>query len=225
MTRINKVLIGLSVTLNLLIVAVVVGVMVVGDKFVFEYFLKPSHDRWVTQFELLPVQAGDTVFLGDSITEGGAWDELFPGVPVRNRGISGDVTAGVLKRLHQVTNGKPGKVFLLIGTNDLAQDIAPAEVAKNINKIIDGISSSSPDTQVYVQSVLPRAADYRDSVEELNGLLKSSIVGKAEWIDLYPLFVDSTDGTIRNDLSNDELHLLGQGYLVWRDAIREKVGQ
>ncbi len=47
--------------------------------------------------------------------------------------------------------------------------------------------------------------------------------GDATWIDLYPLFVDSTDGSIRDDLSNDELNLLGRGYLVWRDAIEQYV--
>jgi len=38
-------------------------------------------------------------------------------------------------------------------------------------------------------------------------------------LDLYPVFLDAADGSIRNDLSNDELHLLGAGYLAWRDAI------
>ena len=29
------------------------------------------------------------------------------------------------------------------------------------------------------------------------------------------------DGSIRDDLSNDELHLLGGGYIIWRDAIAD----
>ena len=38
------------------------------------------------------------------------------------------------------------------------------------------------------------------------------------WINLYPLFVDE-NGKLREDLTNDGLHLLGKGYLIWRDAI------
>jgi hypothetical protein len=42
------------------------------------------------------------------------------------------------------------------------------------------------------------------------------------WIDLYPRFL-APDGSIRDDLSNDELHLLGPGYDLWRDAIAHHV--
>ena len=33
------------------------------------------------------------------------------------------------------------------------------------------------------------------------------------------LFVDD-QGRLRADLTNDGLHLMGQGYLIWRDAIK-----
>ena len=54
------------------------------------------------------------VFLGNSITERGAWGELLPGQPIMNRGIGGDNTFGVLARLEGVANAQPKKLFLLI---------------------------------------------------------------------------------------------------------------
>ena len=42
------------------------------------------------------------------------------------------------------------------------------------------------------------------------------------WINLYPLFVDA-EGKLRRELTNDGLHLLGQGYIIWRDAIKPYV--
>ena len=39
------------------------------------------------------------------------------------------------------------------------------------------------------------------------------------WINLYPLFADE-NGRLRSELTNDGLHLMGEGYLIWRDAIR-----
>ena len=39
------------------------------------------------------------------------------------------------------------------------------------------------------------------------------------WIDLYSKMVDPATGSMRKGLTNDGLHLLGAGYLVWRDAV------
>lgn len=52
-------------------------------------------------FRLLPVTKNDIVFLGNSITNGNEWDELFGDISIKNRGISGDITAGVLNRFAQ----------------------------------------------------------------------------------------------------------------------------
>src|SRR6185369_6092309 len=39
----------------------------------------------------------DVVMVGDSITDGADWGEMFPGVSIANRGIDGDTTDGVLE--------------------------------------------------------------------------------------------------------------------------------
>lgn len=182
------------------------------------------YDRRVSQFEESPVRAGDTIFLGDSITELGDWDDLFPDARARNRGIAGDDTAGVLARLDQVTAGKPGQVFLMIGTNDLAFGVDENEIVTNIEEIVSGISGESPDAEIFVQSVLPRAAGYREQVESLNRKLRSATSGEAAWIDLYPHFLDA-DGSISDMYSIDELHLSDKGYLVWRDIIRRHMSE
>ena len=216
----KKALIGVSVGLNVLVLAIVLAVASgIASRWIASQFLGPGYDRWVSQFKLLPVQPGDIVFLGDSITEGGSWHELFPGLPVRNRGIGGDTTTGVLARLHQVTDGKPSKIFLLIGTNDLAMGADVADIVSNVESIVETIQASSPETQVFVQSVLPRDADYRKDIEAINAGIQRAIGGKAVWVDLYALLLDARDGSIRDDLSNDELHLMGEGYRIWRDAI------
>jgi lysophospholipase L1-like esterase len=219
----KKVLLSLSVALNVLLLCAVLALWLGGGALMSRFFLEPMHTRWTTQFEVLPVEAGSTVFLGDSITEGGIWEDLFPGVRVHNRGISGDTTEGVLARLEQVVSGKPAKVFLLIGTNDLSMEVPVETIVGNIERIVTRFQQGSPDTTVYVQSVLPRAAGYRDRVEALNGRLRDVVAGKAKWVDLYPQFLDPQDGSIRDEFSNDELHLLGGGYLVWRDAIAAHV--
>jgi lysophospholipase L1-like esterase len=222
----KRALVLLSVALNALLVAAVVWMVwgPGGFRLVRGVYIEPHHQQLVTQFDAFPVGPGDVVFLGDSITEAGRWHEIFPGVPAKNRGIGGDTASDVLARLQQVTSGRPSKVFLKIGTNDLFAGVPEDEIAADVAEILRRIRAESPGTQVYLQSVLPRAAEWRDAVESLNARLEA-VAGEqgVAWLDLYPQFLDASDGSIRDDLSNDELHLLGPGYRVWREQIEAHV--
>ena len=66
-----------------------------------------------TLFQSLPYTKGDVIFAGNSITDGGEWSELFADNRLKNRGISGDITAGVIYRLNEIAKRKPAKVFLM----------------------------------------------------------------------------------------------------------------
>jgi GDSL-like lipase/acylhydrolase family protein len=221
----KKCLCYFSVGLNILVLAVILAAVAGGKTLMRITVMKLGYDARVSKFESYPINTGDIVFLGDSITEGGSWHEMFPGVPVKNRGIGGDTTEGVIARIHQITDGRPSKVFLLIGTNDLGYSEPINTVVENINIIVSSIQDNSAETEIFVQSILPRAARYRERVEVLNAAVKKSIEGKARWIDLYPLFLDRDDGSIRNDLSIDELHLMGKGYVLWQQAIQPLIQQ
>ena len=84
-----------------------------------EYYYKRK-----ASFENEPNTKDQIIFLGNSITEGG------------KRGISGDVTDGILFRLDEVTESNPKKIFLLIGTNDMARGKSIEYVLENTAKII-----------------------------------------------------------------------------------------
>jgi len=99
---------------------------------------------------------GSIVFLGDSITDFFRLNEFFHGIYVINRGIGGDTTDGVLKRLSEsVFELSPSKVFILIGTNDIGGNKSESHVISNIAEIIDRIRDSCPETKIYLQSVYP----------------------------------------------------------------------
>ena len=61
-------------------------------------------------FDVLPIRANDIVFLGNSITDGGEFNELFGMDNIKNRGIRSDAIPGVEKRLGQVTSGGRKKI-------------------------------------------------------------------------------------------------------------------
>src|ERR1700738_5511404 len=68
----------------------------------------------------------EIIMLGDSLTEMGIWAELLEGLSVVNRGISGDDSAGGLRRLPEVLGRHPRVICLEIGSNDL-QKAVPTE--------------------------------------------------------------------------------------------------
>lgn len=185
--------------------------------------LADGYDRRVSLFDVLPpVTPGDVVLLGDSITEGGWWQDWFPGLPIRNRGISGDTTAGVLRRLQQVLH-EPAQLFLLIGTNDITFGVADEDVVGNLSQIVGRLRLECPDTEVVVQSLLPRTPEMAPRLRGLNeGYARIAAEHGATWLDLWPAFAGAQD-ELRAELTNDDLHLVGAGYAVWVEALRRHV--
>lgn len=186
-----------------------------------------------TLFEKLPVTKKDVIFLGNSITNGAEWGELFNNKHVKNRGISGDVCAGVYDRLDYLIKGQPKKIFLLIGINDVNRGYSAEEITAGIEKIVLKITQESPRTKVYVQSLLPMNktlgmfqshTSKGDVVLKINDQLaaKSALWG-AQFINLYPHFVDETTGLMDVKYTNDGLHLLGDGYLLWVELIKKYI--
>lgn len=200
-------------------------------------YAEQRNEYWrqkVSLFELLPISSEDIVMLGNSITDGGEWVELLGHDNVKNRGISADVISGVEERLDQVTSGQPNKIFLLIGINDISHGHSAAELAKRYERLLKRITTDSPNTKVYVQSVMPinnSFGRYRNLtgkekvVTQLNTLLKELAPKyNAEWIDLWPALSDSK-GRLRSDFTNDGLHLTGKGYKAWAEIILPYIDQ
>jgi lysophospholipase L1-like esterase len=172
-------------------------------------------------FNAHPAQPGDILFLGDSLTAGGNWDEIFPYMSIKNRGINADTTEGLLRRMDCVTSGKPAAIFILIGTNDLPwyEHRHDEMILGTYSQILDRIKSDSPETKVFVESLLPRAHSYAKRIQEFNIRLKELAKSQgAVFIDLYPKFADAK-GDLRADLNNDHLHLLAPGYALWAEVL------
>jgi|TARA_R110002072_G_scaffold92860_3_gene206341 lysophospholipase L1-like esterase len=207
-----------SIALNLLIVVLALGAWFNRDVFI-SAFVEQLYIARVSFFDSYPLEAGDVVMLGDSITHGGEWTEIFPAHNVKNRGIGGDTTAGVLKRLDPIVASKPAAIFLKIGTNDLTHGPERDVSYQQYRGILNTIQSESPATDIYVQSVLPRKAEFREEVEAYNREIRE-MANELDitYINLYPSFL-APDGSIRDELTYDEIHLTGQGYQLWQSLL------
>lgn len=184
----------------------------------------------VSLFEKLPTSSEDIIFLGNSITNGGEWAELLNDKRIKNRGISGDVCSGVLDRLNSIVAGEPAKIFLLIGINDLGRGGMPDSVVYKTGQIIERIQTESPNTSIYIQSILPvnesfgmfkGHTQHKDIIKPLNDKLKCMANKKGvQFIDLYSHFVTPGTNNLDPIYTNDRLHLLGEGYIKWTEIIK-----
>jgi lysophospholipase L1-like esterase len=193
-------------------------------------YIPDHYAKRIAQFEQEPVVTGKVMFLGNSITEGGKWATLTGDNTVINRGISGDITYGILKRLPDIIIRKPSTLFLLIGINDIAKDIPDEVIADNIRKIIVRIKAGSPQTKIFLQSILPlnptipgfpQHYDKEDHVFRTNQLLRDvARLTDTRFLNIFPVFCDNQQ-RLHKDFTYDGLHLNEKGYEVWAKFLKD----
>ena len=141
--------------------------------------------------------------------------------------------AAAENRLDPIVGGHPKKLFLMIGVNDLAAGVSPDEIVANVARLIDRFQSESRWTKIYVQSILPvngeSFAKFRNHYEHgrqivpLNKRLEALCDEKeVTYLDVWGALADH-EGRLDKRYTNDGLHLTGEGYVVWRDAIKQHV--
>jgi lysophospholipase L1-like esterase len=180
-------------------------------------------------FKSYPNSKKDIIFLGNSITQGVDWAELLQNKNARNRGISGDITYGVLERLKEVTEGQPAKVFVLIGINDIQHNIPDSQIVNNYRRIIRQIKAESPKTKIFFHTLLPVNNEFTqfknhynkdEHIAYVNAELKK--IGAEEnitVIDLHAHFLDATK-KLDKRYTMDGLHLNAEGYKVWAGVLK-----
>lgn len=179
-------------------------------------------------FEVLPTDTATIVFLGNSLTAYCEWAEILQNPRIRNRGIPGDYSSGVLERLPSITALQPKQIFLMIGVNDLLFRTSPV-ILDYYDQIVEKIKKESPQTELLLQSVLPVNNKVRNTriqnstIRILNeGIKKLAEEQQLVFIDLYPLFLDN-EGNLDSKYTQDGIHINGEAYLVWKRAIEKYI--
>ena len=237
-------LLFVSASINILFVLLVsfIAIRKGGIEFISSQFQKyhqvnaseivytPYYLHKKSQYEKLPTSESDIIFLGDSLTDEGEWIELLENPNIRNRGISGDTTNRILDRLDTIVNGKPNQIFLTFGINDFINESRSSDyILERYKKILSIIRTQSPKTKVIVQSVLPvnnkilrywysnqNIINFNYQLEELAQEFNY------QYINIFPKLSDSQN-QLDPKYTKDGLHLNGDAYLVWRDAVKQHV--
>lgn len=189
----------------------------------------PFYQDKTSHFRALPKSESGIIFLGDSLTDLCEWAELLKNDRIKNRGICGDTTEGVLNRIDNIIEHQPKKLFILIGINDLNQGIQVLDIVENYHLILRKVNESLPNTQVFIQSVLPvnyqkfQRNSVNDKVVELNVRLRELTKEFSyQYIDLFSAFLD-INKELNSQYTIDGVHLNGQGYLLWKKIIEKDV--
>ena len=201
------------------------GLLSLATAFADEPFRNHRYDS----FKVLETNSESIVFIGNSITDMHCWPEAFVTskgdyLPIVNRGNSGTYSTEQSDNLESYLKGKPKKVFMMIGTNDIATsgglNFSPEQVLSYVKSIVARIHARSPQTKVYLYSILKNNTSNRVEATWLktNEIVKAyaDATEKVTYIDLY----DKLTGIAQNGVwSYDMLHLTAASYQVWCETI------
>lgn len=184
----------------------------------------------------------DAVFVGDSLTEGLPlyMGDTFPETTrfMYQRGLTPlafmtgqwSLANNVFTNpIDDVVNASPAKIYIMMGTNSLANNQSDDVILKYYGQMIDAFKEKCPGAVIYVHSVLPtgaakaaeNAAQY--GPERIKGLNEQLAMMSAEkgvcYLDLYSVIADA-DGNMSAEYAQDDgFHMNKAGYQIWADYL------
>ena len=172
----------------------------------------------------------DAVFIGDSLTTGLSLYGLLPEEQVladtginpqtilTRECISQDGTDKTV--LDAAAALSPAKIYIMLGANGVAF-LNFEDIVDWYGQLIDGLREEHPDSEIYVQSVLPVTREREDDtlnnarITELNGLLQEMAADKGVFYLSVNEAIADEEGFLPTDLSADGMHFGTTVYEEW----------
>ena len=180
----------------------------------------------------------DTVFLGDSRTEGfHLYSGLEEGQYLYAVGATvesvftkstQETEAGTVPILDALAEMDCGKVYIMLGVNELGWPRAEV-FREQYGKVIDRVREDHPEAEVVIQSLLPVSAKQEAKgsyvnnrrIAEFNALLEELAAEKdCPYLNVAEA-VTGEDGCLRPELTTDGVHLNTEGCRVWLDYLKD----
>ena len=172
-----------------------------------------------------PTAASDSrrliVAFGDSLTAGAGLsaDEAYPavlerkvkaaGYPYRvlNAGVSGETTAGGLRRVPSILQNRPEIVILELGANDGLRGLSLGETKKNLARIIESLQKEHVRVVLAGIKIPPNyGRDYTEGFEKIFPELAAR-----HRLVLIPFFLEGVGGQVGLN-QTDGIHPTAEGY-------------
>ena len=194
---------------------------------------EPRNPKWESDIQKIEkkISEGTTkknglVFVGSSSIRLWKLDTSFPKLPVANHGFGGSVLKDSVDYFDRlVTAAEPQIIVVYAGDNDVAAGKKPETIADDFQKFLGLVHSKVPSCRrvIYI-SIKPSVKRWAmaDTMQKTNRLIENLCKEdeKAEFLDIWPLMLN-TNGMPRPELlAEDGLHLNDAGYTIWNDALR-----
>ena len=179
-------------------------------------------------FKVLEPEEGSIIFIGNSITDMHCWNEVFrtsdgTPLPIVNRGNFSTCTDEQSDVLESYLRHKPKKVFILLGTNDIASDrlnLTGEQLIVYLNSVVKRILMRSPETKIYLNSIFPTnsAARPASKILHTNECIKAYAeeTDNVTYIDMYDKLKGISSG---GAWSLDGLHLSAAATKIWCETL------
>ena len=167
----------------------------------------------------------DVAFLGDSLTDGYNLEYYYPEFLVTNRGISGETTIGLEKRMQvSVYDLKPKVVVMLIGANNFDT------MFDNYESLLQGLQENLPDTKVVLLSLTAMGGEHWGPKNQIAAYNNVKIKKYAEkygfyFVDLFTPMFDESTGEVYEGYTVDGGHFTPLGYEIVTSLVKPVVQQ
>ncbi|MBE7085438.1 MAG: hypothetical protein E7368_05235 [Clostridiales bacterium] len=156
----------------------------------------------------------DVAFFGDSLTDLYDLTKYYPQYVTANRGIGGNTTFDLEKRMQiSVYDLKPKVVVMLIGANN------PNTMFENYENLLIGLQKNLPQTKVVLLSMTAMGGEHWGVWNETATLnnVKIELYAKKygfTFVDLFTPLFDISIGEVYADYTIDGGHFTPKGYEV-----------
>lgn len=170
------------------------------------------------------------LFLGDSLSAGFGLDvaQAFPSLvqekiqqeklpfKVINAGLSGETTAGGLRRIDWLLKQKVDVLVIELGGNDGLRGIAPSETEKNLQGIIDKMREKNPDAQIVLAGMQAPPNMGKDYADKFRAVFPA--IAKKNSIALIPFLLEGVAGNPKLNLP-DGIHPTAEGHRLVAETV------
>ena len=187
-----------------------------------------SNAKWEKTLEKKGIYKNYTiVFFGDSQIALWWMCPFFGLIPIRNRGISGELAGDAVRRFqHDALDYNPDLIFVLTGANDLTNGRDYKDVAEDIAKMV--LMAKNKSKKIIIGSLLPSGkgifkSSHLSEINLLNWRINEICDKyKIEFIDFHSILSDS-NGFFNLHFTDDGIHPNFNGYFLMSDLLLNRL--
>lgn len=179
----------------------------------------------------------DAAFVGDSITEGiKLYEVMTNATVVAARGINLDnvftddqirTAQGNSTVMGALEVAEPKKIYIMFGANGVGW-FTEQHFTDVYTKFVQAVKEQHPDSQIYLQSILPVTQEFDDSREDISNdkinrynelVVEIAEEQKVHYLDVASAFKDEK-GCLPEDSNGDGMHFGNKYYQKWFDYLK-----